>query len=164
MASQIYILENMETLTKLKNAISEKLWAIEAVKFNGEYSISLEGWDVLTFLHIGMDDPKSHLIENAPYEIVRLFNHTSTMSNDVVQHIVGFLPSIICEAYDVDFDNLGDNLIFDYIEGTNHDFKAIANGNNIELIEDFVMSKGTLDRLVKIIETDKFVTGDIDEL
>ena len=154
MTSQIYILDNMDDLKKLKDAIVDKLWGIDAVKFNAEYSISLEGHDILTFLHIGMDDPKSHMIENAPYGIMRLFNQSCDLSFDDIQNQIGFLPDMICENYDVDFNHLGGDRIFDFVDGTNQDFRAIYKGE-IELVEDFVMTGETLNRLIKIIEDEK---------
>ena len=152
MASQIYLFETKDDLLKVKNAIVEKLRSCDGLKFNGEYTISIEGWDVLTFLHVGMIGIPNHIVPNALYGYIKEVNtsYNQSTEKDVLDQILCIMVNRYDSAqkmhYNIDIDNITDDVIFDLLMGTNQDFAEICNGDR-ELVDDFQMTTEQLDHL-----------------
>lgn len=138
MASILYIFDNPEDKNMVKDALANFMRTKDAVKFNAEHSISIEGYDVLTFLNISHEHASDIMIENAPYEHVKLINMPN-LSNDVIQYIMnGYVDYNI---YDIewDFKNQNDDILLNLLDGTTHNYRDIFSGKT-ELVDDVFLN------------------------
>jgi len=107
---------------------------MDAMKFNAEHTISIEGWDVLTFLNISHENSSDILVKNAPYKHVKLIN-MSHLSNAVVQFIMRNYIDYDIYDLNVDTNDLNDKLLLSLLDGTTHNYTDIYNGET-KLIDD----------------------------
>lgn len=151
MSSILYIVESQEAKSKLKDALNVFLRSMDAMKFNAEHTISIEGWDVLTFLVCGVELASDILVPNAPYEHVKLIN--TNLSSDVVQHMMTDRNYTDYTIYDlgIDVDNLTNELLISLLEGTTHNYDDVYSGKT-QLIDDIQFSPQDIERLVKLAE------------
>lgn len=164
MSSQIYILKDEESLLKVKKAIFDKLKSVDAVKFNGDYTISIEGWDVLTFIHANMDDIASHIVPNAPYFDIHNINLTlvDKKRRDEINRVLEIGMHCYDDArkhnhhFDLNNNIIDEFIFFKLLYSTTHDYYSICNGRTT-LEDDIKLYPHDIERLVKICnENDEF--------
>jgi len=144
MSSILYILESQELKSKLKDSLNVFLRSMDAMKFNAEHTISIEGWDVLTFLDISHEYSSDILVKHAPYKFVKLIN-MSHLSNAVVQLIMR--DYIDYDIYDlnVDINDLNDKLLLSLLDGTTHNYTDIYKGET-KLIDDVFLTRKEIEK------------------